>query len=115
MKRNRILTSCAALALVASVQFTKAGTHVWSGTQGGLWSNPANWSSGGAPSAFEAAPVVIQFPATPSAEREMTNDLVNLRVDVLAFFGGNYLMYSESEIALTGSQPPFPYAANLIS
>ena len=77
---------------------------------------PANWSSGGVPTVLEAPPVVIVFPNDISARRQTTNNLGNLKVDVLALYGGNYEMYAyASTLRLTGSQPPFPYAANLIS
>jgi len=116
---KKVLITFLSLACIAGGRFANAGTHVWSGAQGGLWSNPANWSSGGAPSANEAAPVIVQFPSTQSARRESTNNIANLKLDVLGFYGANYHLYGDSStlttIMLTGSQPPFPYAANLIS
>src|SRR5829696_301774 len=102
--------------VVFATSLGHAGTHVWSGAQDGNWGNPANWSSGGAPSTFEAAPVVIQFPSGAAARREVTNNVANLKVDVLAFYGGNYKLYALDAapiITLNGGTPPFPYAANL--
>ena len=119
MKLNSILITLLSLACLAGARLANAGTHVWSGALNGYWSNPANWSSGGAPSAIEATPVVVQFPSTASVRRESTNDLAYLKLDVLAFYGANYRLYGEEStlrtLTLTGSQPPFPYAANLIS
>jgi hypothetical protein len=116
MKNNFIILTSLALTLTPVVE---ADTHVWSGAQNGLWSNPANWSSGGAPSAFEAPPVVIQFPSTSGPRRETTNDLINIRANVLAFFGTDYTLYpfkhpSPPVLTLVGGPPPFPYAQNLV-
>src|SRR5215216_2136603 len=107
-----------ATVVVFATSLAHAGTHVWSGAQDGYWGNPANWSSGGAPSTFEAAPVVIQFPSGATARREVTNNVANLKVDVLAFYGGNYKMYALNAtrtMTLNGGAPPFPYAGNLVS
>src|SRR5205823_12839417 len=70
MNYRKTFLSLTLLACIAGAQPLRAGTHVWSGTQDSFWGNPANWSSGGAPSAYEAAPVIIQFPSTASARRE---------------------------------------------
>lgn len=109
------------LALIAAAGIgiitppVKAGTHVWSGAVDGNWSTPGNWSSGGAPSAAEAPPVIVQFPSTASARRGTTNNIANLKLDVLYLFGADYHLSSSAPITLTGSQPPFPYAYNLSS
>src|SRR5436190_14780436 len=83
--RSNILVLIAAFAVLVT-SLAHAGTHVWSGAQDGMLGNPANWSSGGAPSGFEAPPVVIQFPSGATARREITNNIANLKVDVFAFY-----------------------------
>ncbi len=116
MKLKSLIHRLTSLALMTLPSFAHAGAHLWSGAVDGSWSNPANWSSGGAPSPVEAAPVVLQFPSTVSARREMVHDIDNLKVDVLAFYGGGYeLSSAASAITITGNQPPFPYAGNLVS
>jgi len=76
MKRLLIL-----LTLLA--QPVLAGTHTWSGAGGNsLWSNAANWSSGGAPAATESAPVRLIFPAAASAFTSTPN-ISGLTVDFL--------------------------------
>jgi fibronectin-binding autotransporter adhesin len=111
--RSNILIFIATFAVLMT---SHAGTHVWSGAQDGYWSNPANWSSGGAPSTGEAAPVIIQFPSGATARRETTNNVFNLKVNVLAFYGGNYAMHSTvSGFTLIGGPPPFPYGGNLVA
>jgi autotransporter-associated beta strand protein len=105
------------LACLAGGQLANAGTHVWSGTQNGLWSNPANWSSGGVPLPNEAAPVIVDFPHTAGARRETTNDIANLHLNVLAMYGANYSLYSSDAypiLTVVGGAPPFPYPYNLV-
>src|SRR5436190_1487229 len=104
------LLTAVALATLAVHHPIHAGTHVWSGTQDGNWGNTANWSSGGAPSVFEAAPIVLQFPSSLSARRQTTNNILNLKVDVLALYGATYELRSAGlPVTFTGTQPPFPY------
>lgn len=69
-----------------------AGTHVWSGAGSNtLWSNPANWSSGGVPVAGEAAPVKLVFPANATVKNSSAN-INNLKVDAIEvdITAGNY-------------------------
>ncbi len=112
MKSKTITSVLGFLALFAGAQILRAGTHTWSGAQDGYWSNPGNWSSGGPPSAFELAPRVVQFPSSGVGHAVMTNDIPDLWLEVLYFFGSNYKLQGE-EIILTGAQPPFPYAYNV--
>jgi autotransporter-associated beta strand protein len=58
-------------------------THVWSGAASSTWSDPGNWSAGGAPSASESD-VVLQFPAAP-ATLSLNNDIIGLTVDSMSF------------------------------
>jgi fibronectin-binding autotransporter adhesin len=111
-KINVIATS---LILLACTFTGRANTHVWSGAQDGYWSHAGNWSSGGAPVAFEAAPVVLQFPSTPSARRFITNDIANFSATVIAFYGGDYELYNAADTIILYGQPPFPYVGNLMS
>src|SRR4051794_9194349 len=59
-------------------------THVWSGgAASSTWSDPGNWSAGGAPSASESD-VVLQFPAGPATPL-LNNDIIGLTVDSMSF------------------------------
>ncbi|HKX61923.1 MAG TPA: autotransporter-associated beta strand repeat-containing protein [Verrucomicrobiae bacterium] len=95
--RNSFLALAAALALplVAS-----AGTHVWTG--GSLfnenWSSAQNWS-GGAPSANEAPPVVLEFPAAFTGP--FTNNIANLKVDGLRLLGSGQVIRGADGVSLT--------------
>jgi|GEM_PF-3711516 len=111
-----LLTLLSLTFIYGGDRFAHAGTHIWSGAQDGNWSNPANWSSGGAPSPAEAAPVIVQFPTDPAARRQTTNNIYPLKLNVLAFFGGNYEMYATTPgFTMPGGLPPFPYGGNLLS
>ena len=112
---KKILLTLMSLTFLAGGPFANAGTHVWSGAVNGYWTTPGNWSSGGVPQVYSATPVVILFPSDASARRQTTNNINNLKVDVLGFYGGNYEMYGENTLTLTGNPPPSPYTANLIS
>lgn len=73
---------------ILAVGTLTAGTHVWSGAVNGFWSNPGNWSSGGAPSVIESE-VDLRFP--PSGLHKLnTNDLGTLYVRSIVFTGSNY-------------------------
>jgi autotransporter-associated beta strand protein len=78
-----------ALAL-ATVAGTRAGTHVWSGAINDQWNLPGNWSSGGAPSANEAAPVILIFPSDPEIRSATRNNIPGLTVDRLSIQRGGY-------------------------
>ena len=70
-------------------------THVWSGVLSSTWSDPGNWSAGGAPSAAESD-VVLEFPASP-ATLSLNNDIVGLNVNSISFAD----MYTMNGRALT--------------
>lgn len=86
-RTNRIKTLLAATAVAASTALSPAATHTWTGAGGGHWSTAGSWS-GGAPTAGEAAPVVLVFPAAGS--KFTTNDIANLTVDQIQISGDNY-------------------------
>lgn len=78
----------AALAILALAGLSvSAATHTWTGAGGNLWSAAGNWS-GGAPTAGEAASVVLVFP--PAGSKFTTNDITNLTVDQIQVTGDNY-------------------------
>jgi autotransporter-associated beta strand protein len=87
------------LALLACATNLLAATHVWSGAGGNsLFSNPANWSSGGVPSSNTVG-LAIVFPTNGSASA--TVDIQNLRVQKLSIERANFsLMGSPSGIKL---------------
>ncbi|MCW1912601.1 autotransporter-associated beta strand repeat-containing protein [Luteolibacter sp. GHJ8] len=82
-----------------------AGTHVWSGAGSNtLWSNPANWSSGGVPVAGEAAPVKLVFPANATVKNSSPN-VSNLKVDAIEvdLTSGHYVFSTAGiPVTLTG-------------
>lgn len=92
---KRILDSLAAtLPALAGLLLTTntghAGTHVWSGAINDQWNLPGNWSSGGAPSSNEAAPVILVFPSDPETRSATRNNLPGLTVDRLSIQRGGY-------------------------
>jgi autotransporter-associated beta strand protein len=94
MKLGKLVNILASLALLAGGKTALAGSHTWSGAINGNWSNPGNWSFGGAPSVTEVSPVTLQFP--PGAVRyNTTNDIGGwiffLTVDYMNVTGNNYL------------------------
>ena len=71
------------LGVLGLVQLTHAGSHTWSGAGANTnWSTAANWSVGGAPTAAEAAPVTLIFPAAPTSF-DSTPNVIGLKVDSL--------------------------------
>ena len=88
MKMNRIVLLV--LAAFASVQLVQAGTHTWSGAVNSSWSNPGNWSSGGAPQLGEAS-LALVFPASPTRSAA-TNDVGNLSINTINVQGDNYVI-----------------------
>jgi autotransporter-associated beta strand protein len=72
------------LLVAASLAVTTAlaGFHTWTGANGGLWSDPANWL-GGVPQPGESAPVELSFPASAPSLRNLTNDVPGLTVQAL--------------------------------
>jgi autotransporter-associated beta strand protein len=74
--------------------------HTWSGAAGVSrpeWSNPLNWSSGGAPQANETT-VALTFPAVTNTNG--TNDVPNLLINTITFSGGGYTI-SGNPLALS--------------
>jgi fibronectin-binding autotransporter adhesin len=91
VKSLKTLLSLAALVLAAILPGAPAhaATHTWNG--GGaneLWSTAANWT-GGAPTAGEAAPVILIFPNGVIT----TNNIVGLIVDGLRFTGADVTLH----------------------
>ncbi len=87
-------------AVLAIAQPAFAGTHVWSGASGNkFWSDPANWSSGGAPSINEAAPVIIEIPAAISGAT--TNNIFGLKIDLLRMLGSGQTIRTASGGTIT--------------
>jgi fibronectin-binding autotransporter adhesin len=85
------------VVLLAGLSAARAGTHTWTG--GGaneLWSNAANWA-GGAPTAVEAAPVVLIFPGGVTT----TNNIAGLTIDSLIFSGDNAVLHGSGGATLT--------------
>jgi autotransporter-associated beta strand protein len=69
---------------------TTPAAHTWNPAGAdALWSNPANWSAGGAPAAGETA-VVLTFP--PGTNTTSTNDVANLTVDQMTLLGSGYVL-----------------------
>jgi fibronectin-binding autotransporter adhesin len=78
--KTRLLHFLLPMAFLAAAQ---GGTHVWSGAGANTsWSNPANWSSGGVPTAVEAAPVKLVFPSNATGFTSTPN-INNLKVDAI--------------------------------
>lgn len=87
----------------AAILFLKlaaiAGTHTWTGGDSSeYWSAAANWN-GGAPTANEAAPVVLIFPAGFSGV--FTNNIANLKVDEIRLLGSGQALRGANGVALT--------------
>lgn len=91
----------AALSLLVFCGFANAGTHTWSGAGANTnWSTAANWSSGGAPSAAEAAPVTLIFPAAPTSFNSTPN-VSGLKVDSIQItvpISGSYTFLNGSVV-----------------
>lgn len=94
--RRRIV--CAAFLLKLSAAAI-AGTHTWTGgATSEYWNAAANWS-GGAPTANEAAPVVLIFPAGFSGV--FTNNIANLKVDEIRLLGSGQTLRGANGVSLT--------------
>jgi fibronectin-binding autotransporter adhesin len=97
MKTVAVAIFLSILALVRPISPGFAATHTWTGAGANeYWNNAANWS-GGAPSAAEAAPVVLIFPGSVVT----TNNIPGLTVDSLRFTGGYAVLHGASGGTLT--------------
>lgn len=85
---------------------THAGTHTWSGNGANdLFSNSANWSAGGVPTAAEVAPVNLHFPANSGSPTPL-DDISGLVVDGIIFDGGGYNLQGNGVAKLTFRRIP---------
>jgi fibronectin-binding autotransporter adhesin len=85
--------------ILNSIGTAAAATHTWTG--GGPsqnWSSVANWS-GGIPTANEAPPVVLIFPANFSGP--FTNNIANLKVDEIRLLGSGQTLRGANGVSLT--------------
>ena len=99
MKMKSLVTAIllSALCLLTPLSRGFAATHTWTGAGANkYWNNAANWS-GGAPTAGEAAPVVLIFPGSVVT----TNNIPGLTVDSLRFTGGLTVLHGSSGGTLT--------------
>jgi fibronectin-binding autotransporter adhesin len=96
--RLRSATAIIALALAISTLVTSvlAGTHTWSGSGGNnFFSNPANWSAGGAPISREAN-VVLIFPAA-APNKNVIQDIESLGIDQMVIQGDGYFFIATGD------------------
>ncbi|MCI0748027.1 MAG: hypothetical protein L0Y58_21685 [Verrucomicrobia subdivision 3 bacterium] len=100
-KAAQIHGLCLLATLVSQAPFTRAGVHTWSGDAlfSKSWSLATNWSSGGPPSAGEAAPVVVIFPG--DAGKRSTNNVPGLTVDQIIFQGADFIVGGSGGVNLT--------------
>lgn len=78
-----------------------AGTHIWSGNGiNDLFSNAANWSSGGVPTTSETSPVILHFPANSNSPTPI-DDIIGLAVDGITFDGGGYDLKGNGSVTLS--------------
>jgi autotransporter-associated beta strand protein len=88
MNIKKILSLVVLPACLAGAELCRAGSHTWSGALNSSWSNPGNWSAGGAPQLGETNLALI-FPA--SAMRfTATNDAGNFAINTIQIQGNNY-------------------------
>ncbi|MDB6028100.1 MAG: Extracellular serine protease precursor [Verrucomicrobiales bacterium] len=106
------------MALVCLITITGGSpayalSHIWSGAVDSLWSNPANWSAGGAPVVGEAFPVSLTFLLSPT-RFNTTNNIGNLAVDGVTFNGSGYNVGALSgyDLILTNAGSIFSTGAN---
>src|SRR5262249_12796950 len=71
--------------------------HTWSGAAGTAWSNPGNWSAGGAPVAGETA-VTLTFPAVTNKAAQ--DDISGLSVDQIKFTANGYTISGNGTASL---------------
>jgi fibronectin-binding autotransporter adhesin len=91
----------ATFLLLVSAPTARAGGHTWSGAGiNDLWSNPANWSSGGVPSAAESHPLTLVFPDDATSKTPIDN-IPSLVVDVLTINGVGYNLGGLNAASLT--------------
>jgi fibronectin-binding autotransporter adhesin len=88
-----------AAVLLLKLTTATAGTHTWTGGAASeYWNAAANWT-GGAPTANEAAPVVLIFPAGFSGV--FTNNIANLKVDEIRLLGSGQTLRGANGVSLT--------------
>ena len=108
------LLALAVALLAMSLQPVSASPHTWSGAGGDrLFSNPANWASGGAPVAGEIATLIFPTNGTAEAIVNVTNLTVfhleiqqdlTLRgtnnIDLTLYTGGDVLITAPNSVTL---------------
>jgi hypothetical protein len=104
-----------ALATLALTPAARAADHTWSGAGASPnWSDAANWSAGGAPSAGEAIGT-LSFPPLNCGSggtcANSTNDVAGLTVGTLAITKGSASVITGEGITLTGGVSVSPGAA----
>lgn len=72
-----------------------AATKIWTGSSSGNWNTAANWSPSGVPGNGDD----LLFPTGPT-RRQITNNIVNLRLNQVTFSGTDYWLWG-SPITLT--------------
>src|SRR5258706_7775338 len=95
--RRRWTTGAVLLSLTHSLS---GANHVWSGAVDGTWSNPANWSSGGAPGMGEPS-LTLAFPLNP-VTYVTTNDVGSIALSGLTISDNGYTIGGAATIAVDG-------------
>src|SRR5262249_8987501 len=93
--------SCRSLRLETLEQRLAPAAHVWGGAVNDLWSNPANWSFGGAPQPGEADVTLTFDQLVPFTHRTTMNDIPNLTITEIDFQSFGYSLSGDT-ITLKG-------------
>ena len=88
MNIKKILSLLVLPGFLAGAQLCRAGSHTWSGAVNNSWSNPGNWSSGGAPM-FGETNLSLIFPAS-ATRYAATNGVGNFAINTISIQGNNY-------------------------
>lgn len=97
---QRFLSLCMAVTtLVGLTNSARAGSHTWSGAVNNSWSQPGNWSAGGAPQWGEAN-ITLVFPAG-ATRYAATNGVGQFAIDEIIISGDDYTIGGYG-ITLTG-------------
>ncbi len=93
------------LILLALIRLpATAAVHTWSGAGANTnWSNAANWSSGGVPTAGEVALELVFPAAVPVASKSNVDNIPGLVVDVMTVDGGSYHFFGQGGATLSFS------------